>query len=1043
MGLVRFALRHPVTVLVGVLTVLLGAWLAQQRMKIDIFPVVGSPAIYIAQPYGGLDPAQMEGFATYYYEYHLLYVSGIQRVESRSIQGAALIKLTFFPDTDMDTAMAEVVSYANRARSFMPPGAVPPFITRFDTGSIAIGQLVFSSATRLPDEMQDIAINRVRPLFATLPGVSAPPPFGGNQRTIVVRLDPDKLRQYHMSPEEVITAVTKANTVIPSGVLRTGDLTRMAVSNAVITADFSELNNAPVRTGSGTTVYLRDVGVTENGTDVVTGYAHVNGKRTVYIPITKRAQASTVDVIQRVRENISTFRKVVPDGVDVRVEFDQSVYVQSALRNLTNEGLVGALLTGLMALLFLRNWRGALIVMITIPVSLLAALILLYATGQTINIMTLAGLALAVGVLVDEATVEIENIHSQMARGTARARAVVDACQRTALPRLLSMLCILAVFLPSFFMTGVGRQLFVPLSLAVGFAMIASYVLSSTLVPVLAALLMRPGSDDGEGWMTRFYRSYVNLVIALRWPVVGGYLLVSVAALFFLLPTLGIEIFPLANPLQFRLRLRAPAGTRIERTELVALKALDLVKQEAGEIEISIGFIGTQPASYPVSTIQLWTAGPQEAVLTVALKPTAKLTGEALKERLRARFVQELPGVKLSFEAGDIISQVMSFGSPTSIEVLIQGAPLPAIKAHAEKVRLELAKIADLRDLQYVQATDYPTVEINVDRDRAGQFGLTMSSVMKSVMAATSSSRFVEANYWRDPVSGNGFQLQVEIPQHRMAAVKDLEELPVMRDGHSRPLLGDIATFKMGTAMGELTRYNSQRALSLTANMHQVPLGDMAPAIMAAVARAGEPPTGVSVNIAGQIPPLHETLTGLRLGLLLAIAAIFLLLAANFQSFRLAFGIIATIPAVLLGSAIALKLTGTTLNIQSFLGAIMAVGIAVANSILLVSFAERARHGGLSAREAATEGATGRLRAIVMTASAMIAGMIPLAIGAGDGGSQTAPLGRAVVGGLAMATLATLTVLPAFYAILQARATVQSASLDPDDPQSRYYENPA
>lgn len=1043
MGLVRFALRHPVTVLVGVLTVLLGAWLAQQRMKIDIFPVVGSPAIYIAQPYGGLDPAQMEGFATYYYEYHLLYVSGIQRVESRSIQGAALIKLTFFPDTDMDTAMAEVVSYANRARSFMPPGAVPPFITRFDTGSIAIGQLVFSSATRLPDEMQDIAINRVRPLFATLPGVSAPPPFGGNQRTIVVRLDPDKLRQYHMSPEEVITAVTKANTVIPSGVLRTGDLTRMAVSNAVITADFSELNNAPVRTGSGTTVYLRDVGVTENGTDVVTGYAHVNGKRTVYIPITKRAQASTVDVIQRVRENISTFRKVVPDGVDVRVEFDQSVYVQSALRNLTNEGLVGALLTGLMALLFLRNWRGALIVMITIPVSLLAALILLYATGQTINIMTLAGLALAVGVLVDEATVEIENIHLQMARGTARARAVVDACQRTALPRLLSMLCILAVFLPSFFMTGVGRQLFVPLSLAVGFAMIASYVLSSTLVPVLAALLMRPGSDDGEGWMTRFYRSYVNLVIALRWPVVGGYLLVSVAALFFLLPTLGIEIFPLANPLQFRLRLRAPAGTRIERTELVALKALDLVKQEAGEIEISIGFIGTQPASYPVSTIQLWTAGPQEAVLTVALKPTAKLTGEALKERLRARFVQELPGVKLSFEAGDIISQVMSFGSPTSIEVLIQGAPLPAIKAHAEKVRLELAKIADLRDLQYVQATDYPTVEINVDRDRAGQFGLTMSSVMKSVMAATSSSRFVEANYWRDPVSGNGFQLQVEIPQHRMAAVKDLEELPVMRDGHSRPLLGDIATFKMGTAMGELTRYNSQRALSLTANMHQVPLGDMAPAIMAAVARAGEPPTGVSVNIAGQIPPLHETLTGLRLGLLLAIAAIFLLLAANFQSFRLAFGIIATIPAVLLGSAIALKLTGTTLNIQSFLGAIMAVGIAVANSILLVSFAERARHGGLSAREAATEGATGRLRAIVMTASAMIAGMIPLAIGAGDGGSQTAPLGRAVVGGLAMATLATLTVLPAFYAILQARATVQSASLDPDDPQSRYYENPA
>ncbi len=1009
-------------------------------MKIDIFPTVGSPAIYIAQPYGGLDPAQMEGFATYYYEYHLLYVSGIQRVESRSIQGAALIKLTFFPDTDMDTAMAEVVSYSNRSRSFMPPGAVPPFITRFDTGSIAIGQLVFSSPTRLPAEMQDIAINRVRPLFATLPGVSAPPPFGGNQRTIVVRLDPDKLRQYNMSPEEVITAVTKANTVIPSGVLRTGDLTRMAVSNAVISNDFSELNNAPLRAGVGKTVYLRDVGVTENGADVVTGYAHVNGKRTVYIPITKRAQASTLDVIQRVRANIPEFRKVVPDDVEVRVEFDQSVYVQSALRSLAIEGALGALLTGLMALLFLRDWRGALIVMITIPVSLLAALILLYATGQTINIMTLAGLALAVGVLVDEATVEIENIHTQMARGTARARAVVDACQRTAIPRLLSMLCILAVFLPSFFMTGVGRQLFVPLSLAVGFAMIASYVLSSTLVPMLATLMMRPGNHGGEGWLTGWYRNYVAWVVALRWPVAGGYLLASAAALLLLLPTLGIEIFPVANPLQFRMRLRAPTGTRIERTELVALKALELIRQEAGEIEISIGFIGTQPASYPVSTIQLWTAGPQEAVLTVAVKPTAKLTGEPLKERIRARFAQELPNVKLSFEAGDIISQVMSFGSPTPIEVAIQGAPLPAIKAHAEKVRLELAKIADLRDLQYVQATDYPTVEINVDRDRAGQFGLTMSSVMKSVMTATSSSRFVEPNYWRDPVSGNGFQLQVEIPQHRMGSVKDLEELPVMHNGGSRPLLGDIATFKNGTAMGELTRYNSQRALSLTANMHSLPLGDIAPDIVAAVARAGEPPKGISVNVAGQIPPLTETLTGLRLGLLLAIAAIFLLLAANFQSFRLSLSIIATIPAVLAGSAIALKLTGTTLNIQSFLGAVMAVGIAVANSILLVSFAERERIGGLAVGEAVREGATGRLRAILMTATAMIAGMIPLAIGSGDGGSQTAPLGRAVIGGLALATLATLTVLPAIYSILQASASTKSASLDPDDPDSRFYE---
>lgn len=1039
MRLVRFALRHPVSIAVAVLAVMLGAWLAIGRMKIDIFPNVGAPAIYIAQPYGGLDPAQMEGFATYYYEYHLLYVSGIQRVESRSIQGAALIKLTFYPDTDMAQAMAQVVSYVNRSRAFMPPGAVPPFVTRFDAGSVPIGQLVFSSAVRSPAEMQDIALNRVRPLFATLPGVSAPPPFGGNQRTIVVRLDPEKLRAFHMSPDEVIQAINKATTVVPAGVVRIGDLTRIAQTNAVIGADFNDLNNAPIRTGAGPTVYLRDVGICENGTDIVTGYAHVNGKRTVYIPITKRAEASTLAVIEKVRESLPLFKNAVPEDVEIRVEFDQSVYVTAALRNLVEEGALGALLTGLMALLFLRDWRGALIVIITIPISLLAAVILLWITGQTINIMTLAGLALAVGVLVDETTVEIENMHTEVARGASRGRAILDACQRTALPRLLSMLCILAVFLPSFFMAGVGRQLFVPLSLAVGFAMIASYLLSSTLVPVMASVMLKESAHQASGWLHSLYAHYLSGALKLRWPLVGGYLAGSMILLWWLAPQLGVELFPVANPLQFRMRLRAATGTRIERTEVLAQRALDLVNDVSGgrdQVEISIGFIGTQPAAYPVSTIHLWTSGPQEAVLTVALKPTAKQTGAAFQESLRARFAKDLPQVKLSFEAGDIISQVMSFGSPTPIEVAVQGAPLPAVRAHAEKIRTELGRIPELRDIQFVQPVDYPTLEINIDRDRAGQFGLTMSQVARSLMPATSSSRFLDANYWRDPVSGNGFQIQVEIPQHKIASVPDLEELPIMQNGQSRPLLGDVATFKQGTTMGELDRYNSLRAISVSANVQGRPLGDLAPAISAAVRRAGEPPRGVTVNIAGQIPALNETIAGLRTGLWLSIVVIFLLLTANFQSFRLALAVILTTPAVLVGAAAALLFTGTTLNIQSFLGAIMAVGIAVANSILLVTFAERSRKSGADARAAALEGGRGRLRAILMTAAAMIAGMVPLAMGA----PQTAPLGRSVIGGLVLATFATLTVLPAVYAILQSGASRRSASLDPDDPESRFYE---
>ena len=484
MRLVLAALSRPVTVVVALIAVALCALLALQRMPVDIFPQVGDPAIYVAQPYSGMDPAQMEGYLTYYYEYHFLYITGIDHVESRSIQGAALMKLVFHEGTNMSQAMAETVGYVNRARAFMPPGAVPPFITRFDAGSVAVGLLVFSSDTHTPAELQDFAINRVRPLFATLPGVSAPPPFGGNQRTIVVTLNPDKLQQYRISPDEAIAAVSKATLVMPSGNMWTGKVERIARTNAALGGNLAELLSTPIRPGSGTSVYLRDIGTIDSGTDIVTAYAHVNGKRTVYIPVTKRADASTLTVVNAVKAALPDFKKAVPDGVEIRLEFDQSPFVTNSIRGLITEGLLGAILTGLMVLLFLRDWRSALIVVLNIPFALLSAVIALWVTGQTINIMTLGGLALAVGVLVDEATVEIENIHTRMLPGVSRAQAVLEACRRTAIARLLSMFCILAVFVPSLFMVGVGRQLFVPLSLAVAFSMIASYLLSSSLVPV-------------------------------------------------------------------------------------------------------------------------------------------------------------------------------------------------------------------------------------------------------------------------------------------------------------------------------------------------------------------------------------------------------------------------------------------------------------------------------------------------------------------------------------------------------------------------------
>mgnify|MGYP002381587761 CR=1 FL=1 len=884
-----------------------------------------------------------------------------------------------------------------------------------------------------------VGVTVMRPAFSTLPGVSAPPPFGGNQRTVVVRLDPDRMRGYRISPEEAIAAVNRASAVMPSGNVRTGDLTRIATTNATVGANVAELLDAPVRGGAGPSVYLRDIATAEVGTDIVTGYAHVNGRRTVYIEVTKRSDASTLAVIQRVREAMPKMQAVCPPDVSISLVFDQSKYVTGAIRSLVSEGLIGALLTGLMVLLFLRDWRSALIVIATIPFALLSAVVWLWATGQTINIMTLGGLALAVGVLVDEATVEIENIHSHLSSGLPRAQAVVDATRKTAMARLLSMLCILSVFVPSFFMVGVGRQLFVPLSLAVGLAMISSYVLSSTLVPVLSTWMMRAGKHAAEttGRLHRAYTSYLRSVVRFRWPLTLAYLAGAAFILYLVVPRLGTEIFPRSDAPQFRLRLRAPTGTRIERTELIELKALESIKQEVGveNVDISTSFIGVQPASYPINTIYLWTSGPQEAVMLVALKPESKLRGEALRERIRARLHRDLPDVQVSFEAGDIITQVMSFGSPTPIEVAVQGPNMASNRAFADKVHARLARMTDLRDLQYAQPLDYPTIDVNVDRERAGQFGLTAAGVAKSLVAATSSSRFIEPNYWRDPASGNGFQIQVEIPQNRMQTLEAVSDLPVMENGEPRPLLGDVAQVKYGTAFGEVERYNMQRVVSLTANIEGKPLGVVAGELRQALKDVGEPPRGSTVVVRGQIPPLEQTISGLRIGLGLSIGVIFLMLAVNFQSVRLALAVLSTIPAVLCGVGLMLWFTGTTLNVQSFMGAIMAVGIAVANAILLVSFSELHRHEGMTGREASIEGGRGRLRAILMTASAMIAGMIPLAIGT----EQTAPLGRAVIGGLVFATLATLTALPAVYAIMQGRAGAMSPSLDPTDPESRYY----
>ncbi|WP_397380855.1 efflux RND transporter permease subunit [Prosthecobacter sp.] len=1039
MSLPRFALRHPWTVIVIVVAILLGAWQAKEKMARDVFPTLGIPTIYVAQPYGGMDPLQMEGYLTYYYEYHFLYIAGIEHVESKNIQGASIMKLQFHPGTDMSAALSETIAYVNRARSFMPLGTPGAFVTRFDAGSVPVGNLVFSTENpnRTVGQMQDAALNMVRPLFATLPGVSAPPPFGGSARTILINVKPDRLRAYGLSPDDIVAAMTAANTISPSGNLALPNSFPIVPSNAIV-KNIQDLAAVPVKVTDQGAVYVRDIGEVSDGSDMMYSIAMVNGKRTVYMPVTKRSDASTLSVVELVKQNLPKFKAACPEDINVTFEFDQSPWIIRAIRDLVKEGILGAALTGLMVLIFLRDLRSAFIVVLNIPLAIAAAVLALWIGGYTINLMTLGGLALAVGILVDEATVEIENIHRHLKQGGGRslARLVLDASEETIGPRSLSMLCVLAVFVPSFFMTGAAKALFLPLSLAVGFSMIASYLLSSTLVPILNIWWHRsvPNSATVPVALAAASQRLALLFkpsIALRHILVPAYLGGVIFGISILLPFIGTEIFPQIDAGQLQLRLRAPTATRLETTEQIALRTLAIIGEETGpdKVSISMGLVGVHAPNYPVNLIHQWNSGPEEAILQIQLKDGSGVAVSPLREKLRARLAAEFPQVQFSFEPADIVSRVMALGSPTPIEVAVSGKDFAASRAHAELLKTKLAELKDLRDVQFSQTLDYPSVDVQIDRERAGLLGVKMSDATRSLVAATASSRFTVPNFWADTKTGVSYSLQVQVPQTLMKGLEDLRNLPVTAQNRPPVPLRNIAKISEGSVIGQYDRYNMARTVSITANLHDQPLGVIAKQVEKVIA-ANPAPAGVSVTLRGQVPPLKELQSGLQTGLLIAIVTIFLLLVANFQSVRLALMVLTTIPAALLGVVLALMITGTTLNLQSFMGAIMSVGVAVANAILLVTFAHRAQLTGLSKRDAALESATTRLRPILMTTLAMIAGMIPMALAR----SQTSPLAIATIGGLALATVATLLVLPAVYALLASK-TAKTASLEPTDPE--------
>ena len=1074
MGMIKGALQKPITILVIVAGLFFFGISAVRSIKIDIFPDLNLPVIYVSHPYGGFTPDQMEAYFGKQYVNLLLFVSGVKSIETKNIQGLTLIKVTFYEGTNMAQAAAEVTAYTNRAQAGFPQGSQPPFILRFDASTLPVGQLVLSSPTRSNNELLDFALVYVRSAFTSIPGLVAPAPFGGNQRTVVIKADPELLRSHNLTPDQLVLALRDNNQNTPAGNVRVGDYNYLTPTNTTIKS-VSDFGNIPLFKNGVQTVFLHDVAKVEDAADITSGYALVNGKRSVYLPITKSATASTWEVVQNLKKAIPRFQALLPPDVKLSFVFDQSVYVINAVKSLAEEGAIGAVLTGLMVLLFLGDRRGALIVILTIPTCVISAVGFLSLFHQTINIMTLSGLSLAIGILVDESTVTIENIHQHFDMGKPKALAIWDACKEIAFPKLLILFCILAVFAPAFTMTGIPGALFLPLALAIGFSMIISYLLAQTFVPIMANWIMKNThedkshkdgfalEDEGESWqqkellikketvgnghkLTGFdkfrlrFLSLMDRMMPNRKIIVTAYVVVAFGLAFLLFNIIGRDVLPKVNSGTFQVRLRGADGTRLERTEISTIHALRILEGLVGKQNIAItsSIVGTHPASFSTNPIYMFMAGPQEAVMQVQLAEDYKVNLDELKERFRHEMKKEMPDIKMSFEPIELTDKILSQGSPTPIEVALTGKNKKQNQEYAAKIVDKLNNINYLRDVQIAQSFKYPAINIDIDRVRAAELGVGIGDISRTLTASTSSSRLTEKNVWLDPKIGLSYQVQVEVPEYKMASLNDIREIPVLGN-QPRPVIGDIATVQEGLTNGENDDIGAVPTLSVTANINKMDLGTATNDVQKAINSIGKLPRGLTVELRGMSQTLTATLDSLQSGLLVAVLVIFLMLAANFQSFKVSLVVLSTVPAVLFGSLLLVKITGATLNLQSYMGMIMSVGVSISNAVLLVTNAEELRKHNGDALKSAREAVALRVRPILMTSLAMIVGMIPMASGLGEGGDQTSPLGRAVIGGLFASTFAALLILPLVFAWVQGNATTQSVSLDPEDKESKFY----
>jgi len=1068
--MVRSALKRPITVIVLFAGLLLFAVMALRTIPIDIFPKLNSPTIYVIEQYGGMSAAQMEGFFATRMADQFLYIDGVKNIESKNIQGLTLIKLTFYEDANMAEASAQVALQVNRTMAFFPPSALPPTVIRFDASSLPVGELVFSSKTRPLSQIFDLAVTRIRPLFATVPGLSAPPPFGSNARTVLININPTKLSSYNLSADQVVEAIAKNNSISPSGNIRI-DSTMYVTSVNSLETKVKDFEDIPIVSNTSTSIFVKDVATVTDGADITVDYALINGKRSVYIPVVKTASASTWDVVQKLRAKLPEMQSLLPNDVHIEYAFDQSVFVINSAKSLMTEGILGAVLTGLMVLLFLQDWRSSVVVIVTIPVAILSAVFFLKLSGQTINIMTLSGLALAIGILVDQATVTIENIHQHLEMGKPKKQAILDACQEISFPLLLILLCILAVFAPAFVMNGVPKAMFLPLSLSIAFAMIVSYIGAQTLVPVISNWLLKedmfnkyhheqPHAHAGLALDDEEKNEVINhtnqdethkeednffqrLKIALasrldKWMpkrklIVIVYLIVAFTAAGFCFVIIGKDLLPKTNAGQLQLRLREPDGTRLEVTERATKGVLNIINKTVDDnVEISSAYVGLVPANFGTSNLYIFNSGTHEAVIQINLNEKYKVNMEDLKEKLRHEIAKAYPNMKISFEPIELTEKIMAQGASTPIEVRVAGKNMNDIENYADRVMANMKAIPFLRDVQIAEPLKYPTINIKVDREKLALMGLSIDNVTRSITASTSSSRYTTKNFWLDPNNSYTYQTQVQIPEYAMNSLQELEATPLVK-GEARPVLSDVATISVDSLPGEYDRSGPRRFIVISANIYKKDLGTATTAVQKAIKESGNPPTGLITEVKGMSSLLIETLDSLQSGLLAAIVVILLLLAANYQSFGLAISVLATVPAVLLGALLMLLATGATLNLQSYMGIIMSTGVSVANAILIVTNAESLRLKYRNAFKAASVAASIRLRPILMTSLAMIAGMIPMASGLGESGDESAPLGRAVIGGLAASTVAALFIVPLVYGWIQQKASFKDVSLLPED----------